>query len=248
MRVYGRGKTPGQRRGRRWRPLWFALLALLLIVPVVGANAYFARDEVAPGIVVQGVDIGGLTYEQARLKLRDELGARLDEPMQITAKGQSFTVVPSGLGIGFDGATSVRRALKKDRLRAALFPFGNHRELPVVLRVPERASLPAALRELEQPPVDAALQLDAKGVADDHAGRGRRGLRAAGDAGRDRTRRAGRPERARADDRADRGRGHDRRGRARARARRAHDLRADPRAPRQRRRGDAAERRDRRRC
>lgn len=65
----------------------------------------FTGDKIARGTTIAGVDVGGMTAEQARVALRD-----LDEAQQsltLTASGASITVAPVEAGLSIDVEASV---------------------------------------------------------------------------------------------------------------------------------------------
>jgi len=70
----------------------FILVAGFLVVLLVGAGAVYLydasrSDDIADGIKVAGVDVGGLTKNQAREKIQNELGGPLNQPVKVTAPG-----------------------------------------------------------------------------------------------------------------------------------------------------------------
>jgi len=138
---------------------------MLLAVPVVAAHAFWARDRIARGVTVSGIDVGGRSVEDARSHLRERLLPRFDEPITLRVGGRSTQVVPSELGISIDALTSVRRAYRVERVRGAVFPFGIVRNLPVLLKVPRSAVLPEVLIDASRPPTDAGLRLAPDGTA-----------------------------------------------------------------------------------
>jgi len=69
-------------------------LVALLVAGAVGVYAYDSArsDEIAEGVTVGGVDVGGMTVEQARFKLREEIKKPLRQPIRVAAGGQRFTL------------------------------------------------------------------------------------------------------------------------------------------------------------
>ena len=82
--IAARLARPIQRLGR---PSAVAL-ALAVLVAVAGtallARAYSLRDSVLPGVSVAGVDVGGLSPGDAQARIQEDIGARLDTPVEIT--------------------------------------------------------------------------------------------------------------------------------------------------------------------
>ena len=75
-------------------PAFIAVAAFvaLLVLGAVGVYAYDQgrQDEVAEGVTVGGVAVGGLEREQAAAKLRSELLQPLSEPVVVRARGRSY--------------------------------------------------------------------------------------------------------------------------------------------------------------
>jgi lipoprotein-anchoring transpeptidase ErfK/SrfK len=93
------------------------LLAGLLIVSV-GALYVYDRgrdDEIARGVRVNGIDVSGLSPQQAREKLRATLLEPLSRPVSVRAGGRRFTLTAERASIGVDIDGSVDRALARSR-------------------------------------------------------------------------------------------------------------------------------------
>ena len=76
-----------------------AVLVLTVTVLLVGAASLYAfdsksRHHIADGVTVNGVDVGGLTPEQAREKLSNALLKPLDRPVSVLYQGRRFTLTP----------------------------------------------------------------------------------------------------------------------------------------------------------
>src|SRR3954447_15322810 len=97
------------------------ILVVALAVAIVGAavlvRAYSLRDSVLPGVSVAGVDVGGLAPAEARARISDELGERLDTPVEISVGEKSFSVTPSNI-FRVDAAASERAAFDSARSSA----------------------------------------------------------------------------------------------------------------------------------
>ena len=145
-------------------------LVVAMVIAVAGgavlARAYTLRDSVLPGVSVAGVDVGGLAPADARARIDAELGARLDEPVQITVGGKSLRVTPSNI-FQVDVAASQRAAYDSAResvsarLGALAVPFAVHRDVQPVLRVHEsgRAALADELAALTKRAVSARVSM-----------------------------------------------------------------------------------------
>ena len=163
-----------ERRRRRSRAATLALVAALLVMAAgagLFARAYTVRDAVLPGVSVAGVDIGGLSHEEARAKLQAELGPRLAEPVRV-AVGDEVLVVRPGTAFAFDAAATEQRAYQAgresvlSRLGALVAPFAFTQDVEPVLEVlpGERRTVRDQLRELTARPTNAKLRMDGKEV------------------------------------------------------------------------------------
>ena len=85
----------------------FILVAVLLLILVCGAVAAYAydssrKDRVAEGVTVAGVNIGGMTSDQARRTINRELSEPLEQPIAITWKRQRFNLSAQDAGVKAD--------------------------------------------------------------------------------------------------------------------------------------------------
>jgi hypothetical protein len=93
-----------------------AVLALTVTVLLVGAGSLYAYDQqvrtrIADGVTVNGIDVGGLTPEQARAKLQRTLLDPLSRPVSVRYKGRRFTLTPEQANVAVDVDGSVDRAM-----------------------------------------------------------------------------------------------------------------------------------------
>ncbi|MGH3029342.1 MAG: L,D-transpeptidase family protein [Gaiellaceae bacterium] len=89
-----------RRRGAR------ALCAVIALLAVVAASAYAwdesRAEEIAPGVRVGSIDLGGLDADQARGLLRRELLQPLRRPAHVTYGERTFTLPAEELGVRAD--------------------------------------------------------------------------------------------------------------------------------------------------
>src|SRR3954454_15032588 len=99
-----------------------ALTAVLIVALLAAAGGVYAYDrgkegQIADGIKVNGVDVGGMKEAAARQKLRAALLEPLNRP--VTARygptHHSFRLTPRQAAIGVDIDGSVQRALTRSR-------------------------------------------------------------------------------------------------------------------------------------
>ena len=76
-----------------------ALIAILVVALLAGAGGVYAYDQgkdgqIAEGIKVNGVDVGGLSASQARTKLRAALLEPLNRPVTARYEGKRYKLTP----------------------------------------------------------------------------------------------------------------------------------------------------------
>ena len=167
--IAARLARPIQRLGR---PSAVAL-ALAVLVAVAGtallARAYSLRDSVLPGVSVAGVDVGGLSPGDAQARIQEDIGARLDTPVEITVGDETFRVTPSNI-FRVDAAASERAAFDSAResvvarLGALAVPFAAGQDVDPVLRIHEsgRAALSDKLASLTKRAVSARVAMEGR--------------------------------------------------------------------------------------
>lgn len=106
------------------RKSWIAVAAIVVLVlaAVGAAYAYDSshKDEIAEGITIGGVDVGGLTAEQAEAKLQHQLLDPLRATMQVRFDGDSWKLEGRELEVHADLGPAISEAL--DRSREGGFP------------------------------------------------------------------------------------------------------------------------------
>lgn len=172
----------------RSRTLIAALLSILIGVAVVCAGAYAydrtTSDEIADGVYIQGIDVGGLTRGEARAKLRRRLVAPLDEPLVVRVDDRRYRLTARRAKLGVSIDRSVDDALAASRegwfvSRAARGVTGRELDeyLPVTVSYDRKAvdRLVARIAEdVERPAVDAKADIGLSGVAIQESKPGRR--------------------------------------------------------------------------
>jgi lipoprotein-anchoring transpeptidase ErfK/SrfK len=99
----------------------FILVAGFLVVLLVGAGAVYLydasqSDDIADGIKVGGVDVGGLTKNQAREKIQNELGGPLHQPVKVTGPGgKHFTLTAKRARVEMDVDGMADAAVERSR-------------------------------------------------------------------------------------------------------------------------------------
>lgn len=81
-----------------------AVAGVFILLAVTGAVAYDAskKDEIAPGVKIAGIEVGGHSTDQARHLLKKSVVAPLMRPVTIRFDGHSYSLSPKGLGMRAD--------------------------------------------------------------------------------------------------------------------------------------------------
>ena len=106
---------PGRRPPARGKRILGKVLMVAGGVLVVGAILYavdltLSVGDVPRGVVVAGVDVGGMSRADAEAKLRRELEPRLTAPVPVTAGDVHTTLDPVASGLGLDWGSTLARA------------------------------------------------------------------------------------------------------------------------------------------
>jgi len=93
------------------------LVVLAIVAAVGGAVLGFvfagSPGTIAAGVKIDGVDVGGLTAGEARLKLERRAAAVAEAPVTFTAAGHKWRLKPVSLGVEADwGAAEYMLALR----------------------------------------------------------------------------------------------------------------------------------------
>ncbi len=157
-----------------------ALIAILVVALLATGGGVYAYDQgkdgqIAEGIKVNGVDVGGLSASQARTKLRTALLEPLNRPVTARFEGKSYKLTPTQAQIGVDIDGSVNRALVRSREGDIISrtwrevrgePINTDLEAKVSYSRPAVRRLVARVaRDLNREPVDASVDLESGSVA-----------------------------------------------------------------------------------
>ncbi len=92
-------------RGRLIGLVLLGLFVLFLVVYV--AVAAMGADKLPRGTTVSGVEVGGMTRDEAEQALTEGLAARSKAPLDVTIDGQPRAITPESAGLGVDYAASI---------------------------------------------------------------------------------------------------------------------------------------------
>jgi vancomycin resistance protein YoaR len=124
--------APASAGRRRWlRPLAIAATVVVGVAAAAAPATIAYSADVARGVQVLGVDLGGRTTASAERMLRARLADRLAEPVAVTVGAVTASVDPVQAGLALDVAATVARAAKA-RPAPWTALFGTHRVEPVV--------------------------------------------------------------------------------------------------------------------
>jgi vancomycin resistance protein YoaR len=99
----------------REKPGGRVVLLLLLVLALLFGGAYAAAyagagDKVPRGTTVAGVEVGGMTPDDAVAALEKGLAARVDAPIDLMVDGETLSVSPADAGLAVDYEASIAAA------------------------------------------------------------------------------------------------------------------------------------------
>jgi lipoprotein-anchoring transpeptidase ErfK/SrfK len=162
-----------RKTGRGWK---IALVFFVVLGLLGGGTAYAAyrydrsaADRILPGVTLAGVDVGGMTRDEAIRVVQEHAELRLTHPLEVQAAGVTWTVTPAALGMKADVGVAVDRALSVadempflSRLYHRVMDKPVERAYPLEFTEDEsavRAFVQQAYDEVAVPPVDAEISL-----------------------------------------------------------------------------------------
>jgi lipoprotein-anchoring transpeptidase ErfK/SrfK len=175
------------RRGTRSRLPYVALTLVVLVAAAAATAAYVydhgRRDQIAPGVKIGGVDVGGLSTAAARRRLIERAVQPRRRTITVRAHGHKFTLpaktsrITADVDVALDRALAdshrgwigarVADGLKHKRVEESL-SLRIHYAPGVVARLTERVS-----DAVRRAPVDASVKPSASGLSVKDSKRGR---------------------------------------------------------------------------
>lgn len=111
--------TRQSRHGKLTRLAWLtwggAILFVVLLVAVFAVFQYLERDQIRTDIVVFGVNVGGMTDEEARAAVLAETEARASSPLILVDGDQTWELTQREVGLRFDVDAAVAEAFDEGR-------------------------------------------------------------------------------------------------------------------------------------
>jgi vancomycin resistance protein YoaR len=93
------------------RGAWLALVGLVVLLAVLyAAGVVFVGNRIPPGTEVSGVDIGGLSGDDARSRLDADLAQRATRTIRLTSGDEHIDVNPARAGLSIDVDATVDEA------------------------------------------------------------------------------------------------------------------------------------------
>jgi lipoprotein-anchoring transpeptidase ErfK/SrfK len=146
-----------------------AILAGAIVLLVVAMLLYdhSRRDQIAKGVTIDGVNVGGMSQAAARAKIQRELIAPLNEPVIVRSGSQHWTLTARRAGLTVDASNMVAQALSASRAGSiftrtwrGLFGGSVHRNVALVVSYsrPAVRGLTAKIRaSVNRQPRDASV-------------------------------------------------------------------------------------------
>lgn len=106
--------------GRVPRPAWWVTLVLALVVALAGAGIAYGTHAYAteydgrilPGITVAGVDLGGMTPDEAAAAVDRAIAPELDRTVTLRTDARRWTTTPRELGATTDADAAIAEAME----------------------------------------------------------------------------------------------------------------------------------------
>ena len=103
-----RWQLPASDAARRLILIGLAVVAVLIALYIVAIAV--TGSGVRSGTTVEGVNIGGLSREEAVVELNNSIGARATKPLKVRSGEQQLLVDPVAAGLTFDAEATVEQA------------------------------------------------------------------------------------------------------------------------------------------
>ncbi|MEU4669468.1 VanW family protein [Amycolatopsis sp. NPDC023774] len=156
-------ETP-ERRVRKGVARTFMIVgcALGLFVLLYAIDLVTSAGDVPRGVLVAGVEVGGLSHTEAEAKLRAELQPRLTQPVTLHAGDVTTSMVPSESGLGLDWPGTLAQAGHQPLSPITRFlSFFTTRDVGVVTRSDQELVVQAlgtlAAEKLNHPLVEGSI-------------------------------------------------------------------------------------------
>ena len=116
------------------------ITAALLLATAVWAYDSAQKDQIAPGVTIGGIDVGGRSADDARKLVQSEIADPLSKPVVVTYEDETFKLTPKALKHNADVDGMVDEALEVSREgglveRVGRYVSGSEKNVDVAPRV-----------------------------------------------------------------------------------------------------------------
>ncbi len=148
------------------RLLLLAAAALAAAAPAASAQAPRPGEVIAPGVLAYGIDLGGMSVEQAAGLLEGAVGPKLrrDVVVAFAGRDRAFRLSARRARFSFDAERTAKRALYAGRTKPAEAP---PLEVPLAIRhgrIPVAAFAERVARGVARRPVDASVRITVRRI------------------------------------------------------------------------------------
>lgn len=168
--------APAPRRNRLPIVAGVAVAVLVVLAAAMLIYDHSRRDQIAKGVTIDGVNVGGLSASAARSKIESELIAPLNRPVTVRSGSHTWKLGARRAGLTVDAANMVSQAVDASR-RGSVFArtfrglFGGSvkRNIPLVVSYSHSAvrGLTAEVRaSVNKAPRDATVAAGASGLTE----------------------------------------------------------------------------------
>ena len=145
--------------------------ALIVAAAVIGAfgllyglDILVSSGNVPRGVTVAGVDVGGMSHDEAEKKLRDEIGPRLSKPVALKAGDVTAELDPKAAGLELDWDGTIDRAASQPLSPITrVTSFFTSREVGVATKADDAkvsGALEAMRPKLDHEPIEGSIKFE----------------------------------------------------------------------------------------
>jgi vancomycin resistance protein YoaR len=149
------------------------LVLLFLLAAAAGVYSWRYSGRVYPGVQALGVDLRGLTLDEATALIERKARPQLERPVELRYQDKSLSVTGAELGVAFDSRATAEQALAFGRQggmagqwQDRLSSWSRRPQVAPVVSLDERQAEETLRRleaQIDRPVVDAGLSLGAGG-------------------------------------------------------------------------------------
>jgi lipoprotein-anchoring transpeptidase ErfK/SrfK len=157
---------------------WIMIAAGAVLFVVLGAFAFTKTqdDKIAQGVSIGGIDVSGLSRDEANEKLETEIQEVVQTPLVVTYKGERRTLKPEKSKVGVDVQGMVDEAVTKSNkgfflANAAKTVAGSDRNIAIPTEISYskravRTFVRSVGKSFNQAPKDAAIKYSARSIGE----------------------------------------------------------------------------------